>query len=61
MYICIYNITNKGVRLHLIDVGMPHLREKPESRWGVRIIYRELDPSLGHRTGHVPHLHNAVD
>lgn len=49
------------MRLHLINVGVPHLGEKPESRWGVRIIYRELDPSLGHRIGHVSPLHNAVD
>lgn len=43
-------------KLHLIDVGVPHLGEEPEGGWGVWIIYGELDPSLGHRTEHVIHL-----
>lgn len=36
---------------HLIDVGVPHLGEEPEGRWGVWVVNRELDPSLGHTTG----------
>lgn len=35
---------------HLIDVGVPHLAQEPEGRWGVRVINRELDQSLQHRT-----------
>ena len=41
---------SSAVILHLIDVGVPHLGEEPEGRWGVRVVYRELDPSLGHKT-----------
>lgn len=35
----------------LIDVWVPHLGEEPEGGWGVRVVYRELDPSLGCKTG----------
>lgn len=51
----------QAVILHLIDVGVPHLGEEAEGRWGVWIIYRELDSSLGHRTGQILCLHAAVD
>lgn len=39
-----------GGKSHLIDVGVPHLAQEPEGRWGVWVINRELDESL-HRTG----------
>lgn len=47
--------------LHLVDIGVPHLGEEPEGRWGIWIVYRELDPSLERNTGHVLHLHEAQD
>lgn len=38
--------------LHLIDVGVPHLGEEPEGRWGIGIIYRELNSSLRNNKRH---------
>lgn len=32
---------------HLINVGVPHLGEEAEGRRGVRVVYWELDVSLG--------------
>lgn len=34
--------------VYLIDVRVPHLGEKTEGWWGVRVINREFDVSLGH-------------
>lgn len=31
---------------YLINVGVPHLSEETERWWGVRVVNRELDPSL---------------
>ena len=45
------------VILYLIDVGVPHLGEEPEGWWGVWVVYRELDPRLGHKNRS---LHAAV-
>lgn len=45
------NLGMKRGLSHLIDVGVPHLAQEPEGRWGVWVINRELDQSLQHRTG----------
>lgn len=34
---------------YLVNVGVPHFGEEAESWWGVRVVDRELDSSLGVR------------
>lgn len=47
--------------LYLIDVWMPHLSEESEGRWGVWVVNRELDASLGIQNRSLPwFLHASV-
>lgn len=48
---CVKAFKDEHKAFHLVDVGVPHLGEEPEGRWGVWVVYRELDPSLRHKTG----------
>lgn len=41
---------DKHKMVYLVDVGVPHLGEEAEGRWGVRVVDWELDVSLGEQT-----------
>lgn len=46
--------------LYLINVGVPHLGEEAEGRWGVWVVYGELDPSLGHNNSSSHHYNTHI-
>lgn len=48
--IVLKHLMTNAEMFYLVDVGMPHLSEEAEGRWGVRVVNWELDVCLAEQT-----------